>query len=113
MSDLFEKIEKLNAKGHDQELRMGIYMQSKAIMENLKMANILMGIEQKEINGGTFQNAFEYVRKAKFLIDKLIDYEKGIIRRPTLGEYIREAPNSEFEAMGYSKEEIERMRQWE
>jgi uncharacterized ubiquitin-like protein YukD len=64
-----------NIKGRNQEFRIEIYMRIKAIMLELEAANLLLAVEQKEINGGTYKNSIRYVNKAKLLIDELVDYE--------------------------------------
>jgi len=71
----FLKIEELNNKGHNQEWRIEIYMRIKAIMLELEAATLLLAAEQKEINGGTYKNAIDYIEKAKLLIGELIDIE--------------------------------------
>jgi len=66
----------LNNKGRDQKWRIDIYMRIKSITLELEAAALLLAVGQKEINGGTYKNAIDYVEKAKLLIDELIDIEK-------------------------------------
>ena len=72
-NDFYERI--LNDKGKSQEWRIQIYMRIKSITLELEAATLLLAVEQKEINGGTYKNAIDYVEKAKLLIDELIDTE--------------------------------------
>ena len=72
-NDFYERI--LNDKGKNQEWRIQIYMRIKSITLELEAATLLLAVGQKEIDGGTYKNAIDYVEKAKLLINELIDTE--------------------------------------
>ena len=74
-NSFFDELGILNNKRHDQEWRIQIYMRIKSITLELEAATLLLAVEQKEINGGTYKNAIGYAEKAKLLIDELIDIE--------------------------------------